>query len=73
VGWRRWTAIIVGFIGVLLIILPGTDGFNLFSIFAILGMIGFAGRDLATRMSPNNMSNLQLGSFGFLMVFIAVS
>ncbi|MBT5574811.1 MAG: DMT family transporter [Alphaproteobacteria bacterium] len=70
-GWRRWTAIIVGFIGVLLIIQPGTDGFNLFSIFAILGMIGFAGRDLATRMSPNNMSNLQLGSFGFLMVFIA--
>ncbi|MDA9189855.1 hypothetical protein N9P07_00295 [Alphaproteobacteria bacterium] len=72
-GWRRWTAIIVGFIGVLLIIQPRTDGFNLFSIFAILGMIGFAGRDLATRMSPNNMSNLQLGSFGFLMVFIAVS
>ena len=67
----RWCAITFGFIGVIIIIQPGTEGFNLFSIFAVLGMIGFAGRDLATRMSPINMSNFQLGSFGFLMVFIA--
>ena len=71
VGWRRWGAIIFGFFGVILVIQPGTEGFSIFSIFAILGMIGFAGRDLATRMSPTNMSNFQLGSFGFLMVFIA--
>ena len=50
-------AIIFGFFGVLLVIQPGTEGFSIFSIFAILGMIGFAGRDLATRMSPTNMSN----------------
>ena len=67
VGWRRWTAILTGFIGVLMIIQPGTDGFTIFSIFAVLGMVGFAGRDLATRMSPVGMSNYQLGSFGFYM------
>ncbi len=71
VGWRRWTAILTGFIGVLMIIQPGTNGFTIFSIFAVLGMIGFAGRDLATRMSPIGMSNYQLGSFGFYMVIIA--
>lgn len=71
VGWRRWGAIIFGFLGVLLVIQPGTEGFNIFSIFAVLGMIGFAGRDIATRMSPVNMSNFQLGSFGFLMVLIS--
>ena len=71
VGWRRWGAIIFGFFGVLLVIQPGTEGFSIFSIFAVLGMIGFAGRDLATRLSPVNMSNFQLGSFGFLMVFIS--
>lgn len=71
VGWRRWGAILFGFFGVLLIIQPGAEGFNIFSIFAVLGMIGFAGRDLATRMSPSNMSNFQLGTFGFLMVFIS--
>lgn len=71
VGWRRWTAILTGFMGVLMIIQPGTNGFTIFSIFAVLGMIGFAGRDLATRMSPVGMSNYQLGSFGFYMVIIA--
>jgi drug/metabolite transporter (DMT)-like permease len=71
VGWRRWGAILFGFFGVLLIIQPGAEGFNIFSIFAVLGMFGFAGRDLATRMSPSNMSNFQLGTFGFLMVFIS--
>jgi drug/metabolite transporter (DMT)-like permease len=28
VGWRRWTAIIVGFIGVLIIVRPGTEAFH---------------------------------------------
>jgi len=41
VGWQRWIAILTGFIGVLMIIQPGTDGFTIFSIFAVLGMIGF--------------------------------
>ena len=71
VGWRRLGAIIFGFFGVLLVIQPGTEGFSIFSIFAVVGMIGFAGRDLATRLSPLNMSNFQLGSLGFLMVFIS--
>ena len=71
VRWQRWIAILIGFIGVLMIIQPGTDGFTIFSIFAVLGMIGFAGRDLATRMSPVGMSNYQLGSYGFYMVIIS--
>ncbi len=28
VGWRRWVAIVVGFIGVLIIVRPGTDAFH---------------------------------------------
>ena len=34
VGWRRWAAIVVGFIGVLMIIRPGLDGFQPASLFA---------------------------------------
>ena len=49
VGWRRWTAIIVGLIGVIIIIQPGTDSFSALSLLAIIGMFGFAGRDLASR------------------------
>ena len=71
VSWGRWIAILSGFIGVLIIIQPGTSDFSIFSLFAVLGVIGFAGRDLATRMSPTGISNYQLGSYGFFMVILA--
>ena len=36
VGWRRWLAILAGFIGVLVIVRPGTDGFTAASLVALL-------------------------------------
>jgi drug/metabolite transporter (DMT)-like permease len=71
VGIRRWAAMTVGFLGVLLILRPTPSGFDATAIFAVLGMIGFAGRDLMTRASPPEVSATQLGILGFLMVFIA--
>jgi drug/metabolite transporter (DMT)-like permease len=68
VGWRRWTAIAIGFAGVLIVLRPGLDGFSALSLFAVLGTLGFAGRDLATRAAPAVLSNLQLGIYGFAMM-----
>jgi len=68
VGWRRWTAITVGFAGVLIILRPGLEGFSALSILAVLGLLGFAGRDLATRAAPPVLSNLVLGVYGFAMM-----
>ncbi|MEH7829595.1 DMT family transporter [Gemmobacter denitrificans] len=66
VGWRRWSAILAGLCGVLVILRPGLEGFNALSLLAVAGLIGFAGRDLATRAAPKVLSNLQLGIYGFL-------
>lgn len=71
VGWRRWTAIFVGFLGVLIILRPGLEGFTPLSILSLIGMIGFAGRDLATRAAPPQLSNMQLGIAGFSVLSIA--
>lgn len=71
VGWRRWTAILVGFAGVLVILRPGLDGFDALSLVTVLGLIGFAGRDLATRAAPRVLSNLQLGIYGLAMLAVA--
>lgn len=71
VGWRRWSAIGLGFLGVLIILRPGLDAFEPASLFAVMGMIGFAARDLATRASPPAMSMAQLGSLGFAVLVVA--
>lgn len=49
VGWRRLSAIAVGFIGVLLIVRPGTEGFNASSIYALISVAFVTARDLSTR------------------------
>lgn len=49
VGWRRMTAIAVGFIGVMLIVRPGTDGFDRWSLLGLLSVCCVVIRDLATR------------------------
>lgn len=49
VGWRRMAAIAVGFLGVLMIVRPGTEGFDIWSLIA-LGSVAFVVlRDLTTR------------------------
>ena len=71
VGWRRWTAIFIGLLGVVVIIQPGTDGFSMLSLLAVLGMLGFAGRDLASRAAPASLSTTILGLYGFLSILVA--
>ena len=65
VGWRRWSAILVGFAGVLMIVQPGLDGFQPASLFAVATVIGLAIRDLATRAVPNTVSSMQLSCYAF--------
>ena len=71
VGWRRWSAIIVGFLGVLLVIRPGLDGFQPVSLMALLAVFGLAARDLATRRIPPHIRSEQLAASAFFAVFLA--
>ncbi|MEO5614182.1 MAG: DMT family transporter [Cypionkella sp.] len=71
VGLKRWLLILLGFIGVLIILRPGLDGFSALSGLALIAMIGFAGRDLATRAAPPELSNAQLGVTGFIMLTLS--
>jgi len=52
VGPRRWAAILVGFIGVLIILRPGLEGFNVYSLYVLACVACCAFRDLATRKIP---------------------
>ena len=71
VGWRRWAAISVGFIGVLMIIRPGLEGFSPLSLFAVGGVFGLAIRDISTRKISKSLSSMQLSFLGFLVLIPA--
>lgn len=49
IGWRRMTAIVVGFIGVLIIIRPGTAGFDVWSVVGLGSVLTVVARDLSVR------------------------
>jgi len=66
VGWRRWSAILVGFAGVLMVVRPGLAGFAPASLFAVGAVIGLALRDLATRAVPAAISSMQLSAYAFV-------
>ncbi len=66
VGWRRWSAIFVGFLGVMLIVRPGLSGFDGNALYAVIGVFGLAMRDVATRRIPAALSALQLSFLGLI-------
>ncbi len=49
IGWRRMTAILVGFVGVLIIIRPGPQGFDFWSLMGLASVAFVVVRDLSTR------------------------
>jgi drug/metabolite transporter (DMT)-like permease len=49
VGWRRWSAAVLGLIGVLIIVRPGGAAFNAYSLLALTSTFFSVARDLLTR------------------------
>ncbi|MGI9393825.1 MAG: DMT family transporter [Boseongicola sp.] len=56
VGPRRWAAVGLGFVGVLMIIRPGAEAFDPNVLWALLGIAGLTARDLGTRLLPKEIS-----------------
>lgn len=66
VGWRRWTAIGVGFLGVMIILRPGTEGFSPAGLLTVFCVIVLIGRDLATRVMPPSIGTFQLTTWAYM-------
>jgi len=78
-SWRRWSAVVVGFLGVLLIVQPSTQSFDINVLWAILAMLGLSARDLTTRVTPANMASSSLAAYTmaaavpFMLIWVLVS
>lgn len=71
VGWRRWFAILTGFLGVLIILRPGTDGFQAAGLLTVACVFILAARDLSTRMMPRDIGTFQLTTWAYLALIPA--
>jgi drug/metabolite transporter (DMT)-like permease len=74
VGWRRMTAIGIGFAGVMLIVRPGTEGFNIWSVLALVSVAFVVVRDLATRQFSSELPSVTIAvytSVGVLLMGLA--
>lgn len=49
VGPRRWSAIAIGLLGVLIVLRPGTSAFQIASLFPLAAAFGYAGLHILTR------------------------
>jgi len=60
VGWQRYIAIIIGFIGVIIIVRPGVDGFSLYSLLVLVTVFTVVIRDLATQQVASDIPTAYL-------------
>lgn len=60
VGWRRWSAILVGLAGVVIVIRPGVEGFNIYSLLALSAVLMIAFRDIITRHVPERVPGMAI-------------
>jgi len=63
VGWRRWLAVVVGFIGVLIVLRPGPGMFTPAAIGVIIAAICYAGLALTARKLAATESSFSLAVY----------
>lgn len=71
VGWRRWSAVGLGFVGVLMIIRPGLEGFRPEATLVLITVAAIALRDLVTRRVPAHVPSMAVSFYGFFALVVA--
>ena len=72
-GPRRWAAVIVGFVGVLIVMEPGPSTFQPATILSLIAAASYAGYSLATRMASTTESTPGLLIYGSLLAALILT
>ena len=73
IGIRRWTAVIIGFIGVLIVLRPGFDGFTIYGVYALIGAAGAGAVMVVIRILTRSESPTTILTYQALGVGLAVA
>jgi drug/metabolite transporter (DMT)-like permease len=68
VGWRRWSAVAVGFLGVLLIVKPTPEAFNIFALAGLGAPFFGALRELVTRRLDPTLPSMAITFVSVIML-----
>ncbi len=71
VGPRHWLALLVGFLGVLLIVRPGLASFNMGSLFILLSVLFYALATILTRKLQTTDSSATMAYYSSLVYLVA--
>ena len=70
IGWRRLTAILIGFLGVMLIVKPGTGGFTVWSVLGLISVGCVVVRDLSTRTLSRQVPSAAVAVWASVAVMV---
>jgi drug/metabolite transporter (DMT)-like permease len=68
VGWRRWSAVVIGFIGVLFIVKPTPEAFNIFAVVGLGAPFFGALRELVTRRLDPTLPGMAITLVSVIML-----
>lgn len=71
IGWRRLSAIALGFLGVMMIVRPGLEGFNIYSLYALGAVLMVTARDIIARLISPEVPSLLIAAGNAISVTIA--
>lgn len=71
IGWRRLSAILIGFVGVLLIVRPGAEGFNSYSLYGLAAVCFVTLRDLTTRQLSKDTPSMYVTLTTSIAIMVA--
>lgn len=63
VGWRRWTAVVIGFLGVLLVLRPGGGDLSLAALAVLFGSFCYASLAITARKLASTESSFALSVY----------
>jgi len=73
IGLRRWFAVIIGFIGVLIVLRPGFDGFTIYGVYALIGSAGAGAVMVVIRILTRTETTTSILTYQALGVGLAVA
>ncbi|MEM0937790.1 MAG: DMT family transporter [Pseudomonadota bacterium] len=70
IGWRRWSAAVVGFLGVLIVLRPWNAGVSPGAILAVIAMVCVSLRDILNRGAPASLPTSVLAAHGLASLLV---